>query len=420
MSRTLFSPLWYKVASLKPEAHRHLQIKRHTYHNQSWYIYHDSLSGKNHRFSPASHKFISSLDGVITIDQLWESQNNELGDNAPSQDEVIKFIAELFNSGILKGDVSPDATGLFSHYKKKEQSSWKKHLWNPLAIRLPIIDPENFLINCKEYFEKIFTWQMGLIWIAVVLAAILQAGSHWVELKHYNFENLLSPTNLAVLWLIYPVLKLLHELGHATATKHFGGEVHEMGVLLLAFIPLPYVDASNAAAFAQRRQRILVSAMGMMVEIFIAALALFVWIEVEPGLIKDLSFNIMLIAGISTVLFNGNPLLKYDAYYMLSDAIDVPNLATRGNKYIAYIVQKYAFGLEDTENPANSRYEKIWFVVYTILSFIYRMTIVLFIALYISDQYFLLVFCLQFGICLRRYLFHLLKVYIKFIKFRIL
>lgn len=388
MSRALFSPLWYKVASLTPKTHPHLQVTRHTYHNQTWYVYHDALSGKNHRFSPASHKFISAFDGSITIDKLWESQNNELGDHAPSQEDVIKFIAQLFNAGILKGDITPDANDLFRHFKSKEHSSWKKHLWNPLAIRLPVYDPERFLTNKQTFFKRIFSWQMGLIWLLIILSAVLLVGEHWYDLKAHNIDNLLRPANLAILWLIYPIIKLLHELGHAAATKYYGGEVHEMGVLFLALIPIPYVDASNAAAFPQRGQRILVSAMGMMVELFLAALALFVWLQVENGLIKDICLNIMLIAGISTLLFNGNPLLKYDAYYILSDALDIPNLASRANKYIAYLFQVYGFGLQETENPANSNYEKVWFVLYAISSFLYRMFIVFVIALYISDQYF--------------------------------
>ena len=115
----------------------------------------------------------------------------------------------------------------------------------------------------------------------------------------------------------------IHEFGHAFAVKTKGGEVHDMGIMLLVFTPIPYVDASAASAFRKKRERILVGAAGLLVEFFFAALAFYVWLNVQPGPLRAVAYNVMLIAGVSSVLFNGNPLLRYDAYYILVDLLEI-------------------------------------------------------------------------------------------------
>ena len=109
-----------------------------------------------------------------------------------------------------------------------------------------------------------------------------------------------------------PLIKAMHELGHATATHAGGGEVHDMGVMMLVLFPVPYVDASGASALGSKWRRALVGAGGMIAEVFVAALAMFAWTLLEPGLARAAMFNVMLVAGVSTVLVNGNPLLRFD------------------------------------------------------------------------------------------------------------
>ena len=106
-------------------------------------------------------------------------------------------------------------------------------------------------------------------------------------------------------------MKALHELGHSYAVKRWGGEVHEIGIMFLVFMPVPYVDASESAGFQSKWQRAFVGAAGILVEIFLASLALFIWLNAEEGLVRAFAFNVMLIGGVSTLFFNGNPLLRF-------------------------------------------------------------------------------------------------------------
>ena len=174
---------------------------------------------------------------------------------------------------------------------------------------------------------------------------------HWPELTENVADRVLATHNLILLWLCFPLIKLLHELGHAYTTKLGGGEVHDMGLILLVFTPVPYVEASAASGFRSKWRRVLVGAAGMLVETFIAALAMFIWVAAEPGVLRAVAFNIMLIAGVSTLVFNANPLLRFDGYYILSDLIEIPNLSQRANRYWRYLAEKYVFRMKDSDKP---------------------------------------------------------------------
>jgi putative peptide zinc metalloprotease protein len=187
---------------------------------------------------------------------------------------------------------------------------------------------------------------------------------------------------------VYPVVKSLHELGHAYATKVWGGEVHEVGVMLLVFIPVLYVDASASAAFRQKHRRIVVGAAGIIVEMALAAIAMMVWVYASPGLGRTVAFNIILIGGVSTLLFNGNPLLRFDGYYIFSDLIEIPNLGTRANAYLFYVIQKHLFKIDTLESPVTAPGEAKWLISYAILSFTYRLTVSIGIALFLSTRMF--------------------------------
>jgi putative peptide zinc metalloprotease protein len=126
----------------------------------------------------------------------------------------------------------------------------------------------------------------------------------------------------------------------------------------------------------------------MAVELFVAALALWAWINIEPGSMRSVLYNVIFLAGVSSLLFNGNPLLRYDAYYMLGDLLEIPNLGPRGIQYVLYLLQRYLFGLRDVEPPLSVSGERVWFVIYTVLSFIYRMVIYAGIVLFITSKFF--------------------------------
>jgi putative peptide zinc metalloprotease protein len=386
MSSDLLSPSWYRVANLRPRLRSHVRIHRHHYRGDLWYVLEDRVSRRMHRFNPVAHYLIGLMDGRRTVQEVWERACERFGDDAPTQDEAIRLLGQLHSSEVLQSEVAPDVAELLRRARKGKPKTWVQNLRSPLAMRFPLFDPDRFLDRWLPWYRRLFGWAGTLLWLLVVGSALFAAAANWQELSRDFSDRVLAPQNLVLMWLVFPVLKLCHEFGHACATKAWGGEVHEMGVMFLVLMPIPYVDASSATAFRQTRRRVVVGAAGMLVELFIASLALFLWLEAQPGLFRAVLYNVMLIAGISTVIFNANPLLRYDGYYILADLIQIQNLRNRGQQYLAHLVESKLFGLKQPEIEA-SRSEKRWFVFYTVASFAYRVFVMLAIAVFIATEY---------------------------------
>lgn len=390
MATPLLSNSWYRVAALKPSLRSHARLHRHRYRNEVWYLLQDPVSNQVYRFTPAARLVIAGMDGKRTVEELWELANKHLGEDAPTQDEIINLLGQLHAADMLQSDVTPDVTEVFDRGERHEKARWRRTYMNPMAVRVPLWDPDKFL-NGMEKFTRLLWGRWGaLLWLAVVLPAMILIPPHWQDLTNNFSDRVLAVDNLLLLWLVFPVIKALHEFGHASATKAGGGEVHDMGVILLVLIPVPYVEASAASAFKSKYERAMVGAAGMIVELFIAAIAFYLWLLVEPGVTRALLFNIMLVAGVSTLVFNGNPLLRYDGYYILADLIEIPNLANRSLRYWEYVVKRYAFGVRDAEKPHASRAEDAWFRFYGPVSSIYRVLVTITIALFIAGEFFVI------------------------------
>jgi putative peptide zinc metalloprotease protein len=390
MTARLLSNSWYRVAGLRPRLRPHARLHRHRYRGEVWYLLQDRASGRVHRFTPAARTVIGAMDGERTVGQIWELANRSLEDRAPTQDEVIQLLGQLHAADLLQSDVTPDVAELFARGERELKSRRTRAYGNPMALRLPLWDPEAFLERMRPWIDRIWSRWGAVAWLVTVLPALFLMLLHWPELTHNFSDRVLAVDNLIVLYFLFPIIKAFHELGHAAATKAGGGEVHDMGLIALVLMPVPYVEASAATAFRSKYRRAMVGAAGMAVELFLAAIAFYLWLLVEPGITKAVLFNVMLIAGVSTLIFNGNPLLRYDAYYILCDLIEMPNLALRSLRYWAYLSERYLLGAHEAEPPHATRSEKAWFVFYGLASSVYRVFVTVVIALFIASRFFLI------------------------------
>jgi putative peptide zinc metalloprotease protein len=390
MTDTLFSTSWYRVADLRPRLRSHAQVHRHTYRGRLWYVLQDRASARFHRFSPAAYMVIGLMDGQRTLRQIWDIACTRLGDDAPTQDEVIHIVASLHRADVLLTDAPPDLAELQQRRQKQARVKLRQYISNPLALRIPLIDPDAFVTALLPWLRPLLGWAGALLWLLLVGWALVLGASHWDELSLGVSDRLLSADNLLLIGLMFPLAKVVHEFGHAIAVKAFGGEVHEMGVMLLVLMPVPYVDASASLALRSKHARMLVGAAGMLAELLLAALAMLVWVQVEPGLVRALAFNVMMIAGITTVVFNANPLLRFDGYYILSDALEIPNLGQRSNTYFAYLVKRHLLRIRQATMADTAPGERPWFFFYAVASFIYRIFVSVAIALLVAQQYFVI------------------------------
>ncbi|MBQ0721027.1 MAG: HlyD family efflux transporter periplasmic adaptor subunit [Gammaproteobacteria bacterium] len=387
LNASLFSQSWYLVSELSPRLRRHTAIHRHLYRGEIWYVLQDHASGQFHRFTPEAYLIIGKMNGQRSLQQIWEEACELLGDDMPTQDDIIGLVSKLFSANVLHSDSMPDMEALDRRHAMLARQKLMQKIKSPLAVRIPLFDPERFLNNTMAIAAPFFTRWMAVLWVVVVGVAGLMAAVHWDGLTGNLSDRILAASNLLLMALIYPFVKTLHELGHAYAVKRWGGEVHEIGIMFLVFFPVPYVDASAATAFRSKYQRMLVGAIGILIEGFIAALAMLVWTLAEPGLVRALAFNTMLISGVSTVFFNGNPLLRFDAYYVLADFLEIPNLAKRSASYVGYWVKSSLMGVRGLISPAATGREARWLVAYALSSYLYRIVIMMSIALFIASEY---------------------------------
>ncbi|MFC5582477.1 hypothetical protein [Rhodanobacter terrae] len=389
MSRNPFSPSWHSVAALRPRLMPYAVVQRVVFRGKAWYVVQDQTGGRVYRFSASAYVLIAGMDGHHTVHELWERANASEVRDACTQPEVVDLLVQMHSADLLQTDVAPDSASALDRHKRKRFDTIKQWLLNPMSVKLPLLNPDRFLGALAPYVGWCFGPLGALLWLAVMLPAAVLAAQHWAELTHNLSDRVLSSSNLLVMLAVYPVVKLLHELGHGFAAKHWGGAVRELGLMFLIFAPVPYVEASSSAAFPSKYRRALVAAAGMLVELFLAALALYVWLLAEPGLLRAVAFNVMVIGGVSTLVVNGNPLLRYDGYYILSDLIEMPNLAQRGLAWWSWLLDRYAFGATDAVKPDETPAEQRWLTLYSPLAWCYRTFVTVSIIFLVAGKFFI-------------------------------
>lgn len=384
-----FSESWHRVAGVKASLRPTVQSRRQKFRGENWYVLQDSFNNQFFRLRPAAYEFIARLRPDKTIEQVWLESLERDPENAPGQEEAIRLLTQLHFANLLFYDTPSDSEQFFERYRQRKQRELKSKLMAIMFIRLPLFDPDEILRKTRKYTSFLFTWIGAAIWIGVVGLAMKVAIDNFDGLVD-QAEGVLAPGNLALLYLGMVFIKSLHEIGHAVVCRHYGGEVHTLGVMLLVFTPLPYMDATSSWSFRSRWHRVLVGAAGMITEIFIAALAVFVWASTGEGIVHSLAYNMIFVASVSTIIFNANPLLKFDGYYILSDTADLPNLYTRSRRHWAYLFEKYMFGIKRLVEIADSKRESTWLTVYGALSGIYRVFVFAGIIIFVADKYLLL------------------------------
>jgi putative peptide zinc metalloprotease protein len=383
-SASLLSPHWYRVAYLKPRLRSGVRVSRQQVRGQTWYVLTDPVSGRHHRFNGLAYALIAGCDGQLTIDDVWAQRVDAEGDDAPTQAQAIEVFAQAFGANLLGGDVAPDAGGVMKAQGKRRAQRQRAAL-NPLAFKLPLWDPDRFLDAQWHRVAWCFGTAGRWVFAALLLIGVLLLLTHFSEFSRATAAQLGHGRMLILLWIAYPVVKALHELAHAFAVKAFGGEVHEMGVTMLMLTPVPYVDASASIAFEDKAKRVVVAAAGVVAELLLATFALALWLVLEPGLVRDAALAVTFIGGVSTLLINGNPLLRFDGYHAFCDALELPNLAQRSQRYWQALAKRIALGRapEAAENVRGS--ERAWLMAYAPASWLYRGLLTLALALAVAD-----------------------------------
>lgn len=384
-----FSESWYRVGNERLHLRPGIRVQRQRYRGELWYVLENPWSNQFFRMSPEAYALVGRLRPDRTVDEVWQESLEKFPESAPGQGVVIQLLTQLYHANLLQYQVANDSRELFERFQKRRQRETRARFTNIMFMRIPLVDPDRFLDRTRQLGRLVFSWFGGLVWLLIGLFALKIVAENFGALKDQS-QALLSPGNLPWLYVSIIVVKLLHEFGHAYACKRFGGEVHTMGIMLLILTPIPYMDATSSWGFRSRWKRILVGAAGMLVEAFIAAIATIIWYKTGPGVLHNVCFNVIFIASVSTLLFNINPLLRFDGYYILSDFLEIPNLHQRSAGQLKHLCKRYLFGMKRSESPARSGRERFWITVFGILSNVYRLVVFTGILLFVADRFLIL------------------------------
>ncbi|MEE9308612.1 MAG: PqqD family peptide modification chaperone, partial [Spirochaetia bacterium] len=385
----IFHESWYRIANEHICLRASVQIRRQRFRGSLWYVLYDPFNNEFFRLRPSAYRFVARLNLNQTVEEVWKEVMSQHPDDAPGQEDVIQLLAQLYHANLLHYDLPADSAKLFERYRERKQKIRRATLMSIMFFRIPLFDPDNLLKRLLPLARVVMSPFGVALWIGVVAGAIKALIDNWAQVG-VQTQAILAPTNLPLLYLALILIKTLHEFGHAFAVRRFGGEVHTMGIMFLIFNPLPYMDATAAWAFRSKWKRVFVGAAGIITEVFVAACAVFIWANTGPGVINALAYNMMFIASVSTVLFNINPLLRFDGYYILSDLLDIPNLHAQSSQHLRHLVERYAFGYKKSQSPAVNFSEGFWLTFFGILSGLYKLVVFTTILLFVADRFLLL------------------------------
>lgn len=390
--QALLSEHWHALRHLRPRLRDGVEPLHRVLRGRRWVLLSDPVSQRFHRMTPEVWRVLSLCDGRRTLDQVWDAACAAASDEGASisQHELVQLVSSLHANDLLQTQVSPDAGEVFERFERQRKAKFKQNWLNPMSLRLPLFHPDAWFDRQAGLARALFSAPVALLWLALVLPAAVLGSQHWQALTENLSDRVLSASNLLLLWFVYPVVKAVHEWAHGLAVKARGGTVREIGLLFIIFTPVPYVDATSSYGFASKWARAQVAAAGIMAELALGAVALFVWLAAEPGLLTAIAYNVILIAGVSTLLVNGNPLMRYDGYFIATDLLELPNLAQRAQAYWVWLSDRFLFGARDAEPPLASRGERAILAVYGAVAPVYRLLITVGLIWFVASEYLLI------------------------------
>jgi putative peptide zinc metalloprotease protein len=394
--QALLSEHWHVVRALRPRLREGVEPLHRVLRGKPWVLLMDPATHRFHRLPPRAWRVVERLDGRHTLDEVWEGLCAQ-AESAPtgvelgtvSQQELVSLLSMLHANDLLQSQVSPDADEVFERYERQVSAQRKQRWLNPMSVKIPLLHPDPWFEAQKSLARRLFTWPALVLWLALVGTGFALGAPHWASLTENLSDQVLSASNLLLLWFTYPAVKAVHEWAHGMAVKAWGGRVQEVGLIFVVFTPVPYVDATSSYRFPSKWARATVAAAGIMAELALAALALFVWLMAEPGLARAVAFNVVLIATVSTVFINGNPLMRFDGYFVLCDLLELPNLAQRSTQYLTYLLDRYAYGSREAKPPVEAQGERLLLLVYGVVSPIYRLLITIGLIWFVAMEYLL-------------------------------
>jgi putative peptide zinc metalloprotease protein len=364
--------------SYRPKLRDDLVLVEQTYRGEQSFIVKDPETRKYYRFKPVEVMVMQTLDGERTAEEAARALAED--GLRVSAKGVEAFAGKLKSMGLCERSLGEKSVLLMERLRaeRRKRLGTGPFQGELLRLRWSVGDPDKLFERWLPRVRFFFTRSFLLLSLALFGVYFLVLGLKWTEFAHAvaNMYTLkLTMGDLALLYLTGSVIIAIHELGHGFTCKYFGGQVHEIGAMLIYFEPAFFCNVNDAWTFPDLRARLWVTAAGSWIQLFVASLAAIVWWAATPGtMISNIAFSAVLIGGVTTVFMNVNPLIPLDGYYALSDYLEVPNLRQRASGYITWIIKTKLFRLELPEPPADPREQRI-FLIYGGLATVYILLI---------------------------------------------
>lgn len=345
-----------------------------TYQGVEYWVVKEPLGQKYYQFPPHVFHILKQLDGTKSIDDLIDNFHEENAPKRITRSELQQLLTRFHKDGLVISEVNGQGIELLRRGRKNQIMERVQACSNILAVRYRGFDPERILNWLIRGIWWLFTPTAVIFWLSLGLVALLSVLVNFAEFQARmpGFEQFFDINKWYMFVGVMAVTKVLHEFGHGLACKRLGGECHEIGFMLLVLTPCLYCNVSDSWRLPNKWHRAAIGAAGMYVELILATIATFVWWFVQPGAIQDICLQIMLVCSVSTLLFNGNPLLRFDGYYILSDILEIPNLYQKSTKALTTLLGRHWLGLEIPDDQLMPTNRPWAFASYTIAAFLYR------------------------------------------------
>jgi putative peptide zinc metalloprotease protein len=366
-----------------------LPVERQRFGGRAWWVVKDPLGLNYFRFREEEFAVLEMLDGATSIDEIRAAFERRFAPQRITAGEIQAFVSRLHTSGLVIADLPGQGEALYERRQLRRRERTLATVANLLAIRFRGFDPDRFLTWLDRHLGWIFSAWFTAVCLALVAGAVglVTVEFDVVRSRLPDWHEFFQGSNLIWLAVALGMTKVLHELGHGLACKHFGAECHEMGVMLLALVPCLYCNVSDAWLLPNKWHRVAIAAAGICVELVLASLATLVWWSTGPGLVNQLCLSIMVLSSVNTVLLNGNPLLRYDGYFILASALESPNLAHRSRAWITTTLARACLGIRLPHERILPERHRGWFVFYTLASLAYRWFVLVMLLWFLSQLF---------------------------------
>ncbi len=366
-----------------------LKARKQRYQGRVYWVVKDPVGLQYFRFEEEEYAVLRMLDGESSLEDIAERFEKEFPPQTIRVEELQNFIGMLHRSGLVLSDSAGQGVQLKKRRDQKKRQELLQSLSNIMSFRMRGIDPERILNAMYPWVRWFFTVPATICALILVLSALTLVIVQFdvFQAKLPSFNSFFAAQNWMLMAGVLCVTKIIHEFGHGMSCKHFGGECHEMGVMFLVLTPCLYCNVSDSWMLPNRWHRAAIGAAGMYVEVVMASIATFIWWFSEPGFLNYLCLNIMFVSSVSTIMFNANPLLRYDGYYILSDLMEIPNLRQKASTILNRKLGWLCLGLEEPEDPFLPHRHQMWFALYTVASFFYRWVVLLSILYFLNKVF---------------------------------